>query len=72
MKNFYQTSILGHFNPERYVYFKIDTLEYTIDRVFNLMTINHSDQPFSNYVIHKNLNLNSFKIGQWHLIAFFF
>ncbi len=69
-KTFTEAPIFRHFDPECHIRIKTDVLEYTICGVPSQMT---SDQHFSGYVTHKDLNSDfaKSKIGQWHSIAFF-
>ena len=57
-KAFIKASILKHFDSKYHISIETNVLGYTISGVPSQMTAGHSDQLFSNYVTHKNLNLN--------------
>ncbi len=62
-KVFTEAPILRHFDLEHYIQIKTDALGYAIGGVLSQMM---SDQPFSDYVTHKNLDqiFSKFEIGQ--------
>ncbi len=68
-KAFTKPLILRYFDLERHIRIKTDALGYVIGTVLSWINLN---QPFSNFVTHKNhSDFSKSEIGQWYSVAFF-
>lgn len=57
-KTFTKILILWYFDPECHILIETKTLEYAIGEISSQMTLDYSNQLFSNYVTYKNLDSN--------------